>query len=95
MPSYPGGPRSPGDPNTLRRRPCNAVHCCCEKPVFYQLTSSFPAILFEVPLEVGFVLEFEVGFILEFEVVELPELEPMTEGFVTGGFLTGLFKGEE
>ena len=52
--------------------------------------------LFEVPLEVRFVLEFEV----EFEP-ETAELEPVTGGFLavrlpaTGGFPTGLSGGEE
>ena len=81
---YSDGPRLLGDLDTLRRRPYNAIHYCCEKLVFYQLTLLFLVILelFEVPLEVGFVLEFEVGFDIEFELVELPELEPITKGFL-------------
>ena len=94
----PSGPRSPGDSDTLRRRPCKAVHYCCKKPVFCQLKSSFPVILklSEVPLEVGFVLIFKV----EFEP-EAAELEPVIERFpvarlpIIGGFLTGLPGGEE
>ena len=44
---------------------------------------------FEVPLEVGFILEFEVE-LAEFIIVELLELE-----LVTKEFLIELFKGEE
>ena len=75
---YPDGPRSPGGPDTLRRRSYSAVHSCCEKRVFCQ--SSFPTILklSEVPLEVGLVLVFGV----EFEP-EVAALEPVTEGSLT------------
>ena len=93
------------DLDTLRRRSYNAIYCYCEKLIFYQLILLLVILkLFEVSLEVEFMLKFKVEFMLEFEefdiefeLVELLELELVIEGFISiiEGFLIELFKEEE
>ena len=53
--------------------------------------------LFEISLEVEFMLKFEIEFIIEFELVELLELESIIEEFllIIEEFLIELLKEEE
>ena len=78
---YSDDSRLSGDLDTLRRRSYNVIYYCYKKPVFYQLILLFLIILklFEVSLEVEFVLKFEVEFDIEFELIELLELELVIE----------------
>ena len=99
---YSNDPRLLDDLDTLRRRSYNVIYCCYKKSIFYQLISLFLIILklFEISLEVEFVLKFEVEFDIEFELVKLLELELvieefLIEGFLIEGFLIELLKEEE